>query len=431
MERSFACPECGCEIRLTGLSPGRLVRCDWCKSQVEVPFLPRSEQIKRMRRSRRSPRPTRLPAWAWGAVVVLSLAIGLAGANRIVRSSWRSAKAEQLAKMIESSREAEASGRLDHALAAMEGALAFARRSGPELTPLDALQARRDGLARREAEALLARLESDGACVDPARSVGEVLTLLERTRRDRVLAGLEDRVHVALDHLRLRWAEADAKAAREALEAGDPVVAMDLCERLARTASALSTAPRKHWHAEADALARQIIERHGAVIEPVRGQFSLGSPPVYAALLRPVLSDALRRAGYLPRPATPSWDDLWSTLAPCHLTVEVRERQEDTYLQSFNRLSQLESTVTLSVQGQKVWHETHNARTQIPMPGLSAYQASRLAVGSHRSPDFERLLYENARGNLIDRLGANVRNLPARRTASLDDPPIADPAPAH
>ena len=123
-------------------------------------------------------------------------------------------------------------------------------------------------------------------------------------------------------------------------------------------------------------------------------------------------SDALRKAGYLPRPTTPSWDDLWSTLAPCHLTVEVRERQDDTYLQSLNRLSQLESSVTLSVRGQKVWHETHNARTQIPMPGLSAYQASRLAVGSHRSPEFERLLYENARANLIDRLGATSGTCP-------------------
>src|SRR4051794_37748448 len=77
MDGAFACPDCGCEIRLTGLSPGRMVPCDWCGATVEVPFLPRADQIKRLRRRRES-RRRRRTYWAWvglGATVLAVLIV--------------------------------------------------------------------------------------------------------------------------------------------------------------------------------------------------------------------------------------------------------------------------------------------------------------------------------------------------------------------
>src|SRR4051794_22891013 len=112
MDGSFACPECGCEIRLTGVSPGRLVHCDWCRTQVEVPYLPRAEQIKVMRRTRYPGQRFRLPVWGWVVVTVLALAVVAAGANRAVRTHRQKAESDALADLIASSREAESSGRL-------------------------------------------------------------------------------------------------------------------------------------------------------------------------------------------------------------------------------------------------------------------------------------------------------------------------------
>lgn len=416
MDGTFACPECGCEIRLKGLSPGREVRCGWCQAWVVVPFLPRADQIKRMRGHRARGRRRRLPVWVWAAAGVLSVAIAVAAASRVVRSRWRSADAEAIARLVETSRQAEAAGRLDEALAAMEGALTLARRVEPASAAHDDFRRQRERLARREAEARLSALDSGGTPAEPGRAVGHALILLARARKDPALTGLEDRIEGTLERLRLRWAEADATAARTAEEDGQLVRSLEFCQRLARTADDLSPEPRKRWRGEAEATARRLISRYGAVVDPVRGQFSLGSPLSHAALLNPLLADRLRGAGYLPRPPQPTWDEFWTALAPYRVGVEIVERQDDTYLQSPNRLSQIEATLSLSRLGHRLWRDTARGRTQVPLPGLPAYQASRLAVGAHRSPDFERLLYNDARGILYDRLVPLLRNLPSSRS---------------
>src|SRR5260370_10276102 len=112
MDGTFACPECGCEICLRGLSPGRQVVCDWCKSLVEVPYIPRADQIKRMRRDRTRARAhrLRLPAWAWAVAGLLSVAIVLASVGRVVVGRWQSAEAATVAQLVESSRAAAGAG---------------------------------------------------------------------------------------------------------------------------------------------------------------------------------------------------------------------------------------------------------------------------------------------------------------------------------
>src|SRR4051812_37459737 len=120
----YACPECGGEIRLKGLSPGRRVRCGWCKAEVEVPFIPRAEVIVKRRRSSRRPSwLARWPLWAKVAVTVLAVAIVVAGGIRAARSHRQRADSDIVVRLVASSREAESSGRLGVALAEMEAAL--------------------------------------------------------------------------------------------------------------------------------------------------------------------------------------------------------------------------------------------------------------------------------------------------------------------
>ena len=138
--------------------------------------------------------------------------------------------------------------------------------------------------------------------------------------------------------------------------------------------------------------------------------------------MRPNLTASLRERGYLPRTSSTTWDDLWTSLAPYRLTVDVLEQMDDTYLSSSNRLSVLSATLSLTRQGVLLWRESPRARTQIPLPGLPAYQASRLAVGARRSPEFERLLYEDARKALNQRIAAHLRSLPACRPSDAPAP---------
>lgn len=411
MDGSFACPECGCEVRVAGLSPGRTVRCGWCRTAVEVPFLPRADQITRMRRGRAWRRGRRFPRWALAAAAVLCLAIAVAAGYRAARSRWSSRRAEELSQLVASSREAEKAGRINEALATLEGALHHAGQSGGSPVGLDGLRARRDVLSVRDAERRLDALESPAYDADPAQGVGQALTLRARAARDPALEPLVGRIDAAVDRHRLRRAEADAAGAREAEAANQPVRAMDLCDRQYRTAGDLPSPLRLRWQTDAEERVGRIVARQGAVVEPVRGQFAVGSPADYTTLLFPVVNEQMRKAGYLPKPAASRWGGLWEAGAPYRVKIEVAERQDDTYLGSANRLSEVEATITLSRRGAPVWRQTHKARTQVPVPGLSAYQASRAAVGDRRSLEFERLLYDDARTNLLDRLGSNLRHL--------------------
>ncbi len=129
--------------------------------------------------------------------------------------------------------------------------------------------------------------------------------------------------------------------------------------------------------------------------------------------MEPPLKEALRGTGYLCKPADPLWDDLWATLAPFHVTIEVRERQTGTYLQSHNRLTAIEATVALVRENRRIWTGTPIARTQVPLPGLPAYQASRYSLSPHPMPEFERMLYEDAREGLLRQFGSYLRLIPA------------------
>src|SRR4051812_44015087 len=108
MEGTFACPECGAEIHLKGVSPGRLTRCGWCTSWVEVPFIPRADQIKRRRPASAKGFKAvkrwwrRWPLWSRVSVVVLLAALAVALTGRLIRDRRVSAECAALARLVES-----------------------------------------------------------------------------------------------------------------------------------------------------------------------------------------------------------------------------------------------------------------------------------------------------------------------------------------
>ena len=121
----------------------------------------------------------------------------------------------------------------------------------------------------------------------------------------------------------------------------------------------------------------------------------LGSYETYRARLVPVLIKALEARGFLPyRDASP-WKSAWQR-ALYRLRLEVNERREGNYLSSPNRLTRIESRLTLTTGERVVWQTMPTARTTVPLPGLPAYQTVRAELKRDRSEELERLLYENA-----------------------------------
>ena len=416
MDGSFACPECGCVINLIRLAPGREVRCDWCQTWVETPYLQRAEPIRRMRSNRAWKHRRRWPAWARPVAVILILAITLASASRLVRSRWHSAEAEALTRLIDSSREAERQGRYAEALATIEGALTLAGGQSSAHCDLSELRRHRNDLARTEAEARLVAIETDPKPVDVGRSVGLALTLRARFQKDEALRGLGDRIEHTLESLRLEWAESDGRSSVKAFDAGKFDQAIQLSEHQHRTADELSKQDRDRLQQQSRTLAARIISRFGVVIGSVQGQFTMGSGSAYDGMIRPELKTALQERGYLPKPVESSWDDLWNTLSPFQVTLVVVEIQNEVYLQSPNRLSQIEARLSITCRGQRHWSDIFTGKTQVPLPKISAFQASRLAVSDHRSAEVERVLYQNACEILRERFQLSLRNMPAVRT---------------
>ena len=181
MDGSFACPECGNTLELTGLSAGREVCCGWCRTWVEVPYLPRTVRPTRSRRSARWKRERSWVRWAWIGASVLAVLIVATGANRMIRRG-RARREKVIAALIASADAGVLAGQFDRALAAIQGALVEAGQIEPlDTARIEELRRRRDLLARRGAETRLAAL----ADLDPGRAIDEAQALLTRVRRTR------------------------------------------------------------------------------------------------------------------------------------------------------------------------------------------------------------------------------------------------------
>ena len=405
----FACPECGEEVILEGLAPGRQTHCSACGTLVEVPYLPRvtpSGTGSRRFRSRKS-RKLLKRAIAAGVAVVLIVAVGFSVVN-LVRSRLGSAAKTRLNEVIASADTAERAARLDRALTEIEAAIRLADNpAASDGLGRDALRQRRDSLSQREAAGRLDQI----AKLDPARAVGEALILRQRVKSDRALAALGSRVEQGLRDSRRRWFDQDMNSARISMDAGKPVDALTMARRAWTTSAELADAASR---TRVELLVTEIVQAHGVIIEPVRGSFFLGSEEIYTKNILSPLQDALRMHAYIPAPPVAEWAELWRSQAPNRVTITIREMSEGLYLQSQNRSTRIECRVTLNRNRGPSWELVINARTgQGPiLTNMRAYQAGHLGTSSKRNTDQERLLFEDAFKFLLEQFGLRIRALP-------------------
>jgi hypothetical protein len=407
MDGSFACPECGSEVEVEGLAPGRQVRCGFCDRLLEVPYLPRAPVATWKRRRFERAAWVR---WAWMAVAVVAVTGVAIGGFRFFRRQYRSAREGSIKKLLDSSRDNEQAGRLDLALIDLDAALDLARRSGPSVhLPIEQAEKRRTDLARREAQSSLDSLVRHGPQSFP---LGEWLNLLARARKDPDLRALAPAFEEEFRGVVQRQATFELGSARRSFDSGQVVASLQACDRIARLLPHLPPGIGAEVRSETEALVERLVATHGVALETQRGDFVLGSFETYRATLTPLLVKALEAKGYLPYRESSPWRSAWQK-AMYHMRLEVSERREGNYLSTENRLTRIEARLTLSTSRKLVWQTIPTARTIVPLPNLPVYLSSRLAAQPERSQECERLLYENARGQIDEKFGYALSNMPA------------------
>ncbi len=215
----------------------------------------------------------------------------------------------------------------------------------------------------------------------------------------------------AVDAARRRQAEAALAAARRALDEGRPLDGLAAGERALAVADKLPGEPSRAIAADAEALMAPVLARRGVVVVQLPGKFTLGSEASYDSALGPIVVDALRRRGFAPRPASGPAAALWDRHAPRRLEFHVAESRGVLYLESQNRITQIITTLTLTRGRETLWQGAVTARTQVPLPALSAHASTRIGV-ANRDLDMEHRLYENARASTLDRVATQLRGLP-------------------
>ncbi|CEF48394.1 unnamed protein product [uncultured bacterium] len=404
MEGSFACPECGSEVEVRGLAPGRQVRCGFCHRLLEVPFLPRAGDAPWKRR--RFARPWWI-AWAWRALALIALIVAVAGSWQFLKHQYSSYQERSVNRLLESSRKHEAHGRWGDALVDLDAALQLAGQAGPViLDRLDREQEKRPDLARRDARAILDRLTHDQASLFP---LGDWLTLKARAARDPDLESLVRPIQAQFEKAARERVDLDVSGARHAAEVGDMSAALAGCNQIARLLGHLPMHIRPAARDEAEALVKRIVATHGITVDMPKGIFIHGSG-TYVSEMLPVLRKTLQAKGYLPNDELSPWSELWSH-ALYRIRLEVLETQEGNYLSSENRLTRIEAALSLTSNGEIIWQTKPTARSEVPLPKLPAYLASRVAT--NRSDEFEDLLYQSAREQIDGRFRLALANMPA------------------
>jgi hypothetical protein len=394
-------------VEVQGLAPGRQVRCGFCQRLLEVPYLPRVPVAPWRRR--RYGRPKWVP-WAWSALAVVAAVILIVGIVRLWTKHHQSTQADSIKRLLESSRLSESSGRLNQALIDLDAALVLARQAEPSSRmPLEELKSRRQDLARRDAQADLDRLLRHEPGLS---SLGDWLNLLARCDHDPDLATLQPRIDEQFRSRVRQQADSELAFAHQSLESGRVVVSLQSCNRVAQLLPHLPTPSRQPVQRAAEELVQRLVRTHGVVVEAPQGQFVFGSHSSYVSTMVPVLVKALEAKNYLPYRDHSPWGKFWAD-ALYRLRLEVSEQLEGNYLSTENRLTLIEARLTLTSPGTQIWRTTPRARSTVPLPKLPAYQSSRLAVRRDRSEELERLLYDDARGQIDAKFGYALSQMPA------------------
>jgi hypothetical protein len=407
MDGSFACPECGSEVEVAGLAPGRQVRCGFCHRLLEVPYLPRVPVAVWKRRRFGHLKWVR---WAWVGLGVTAAVALVFGVIRFVGRQYHSIQEGSIHKLVASSRAHEAEGQFGLALVELDAAIELARRAGSQSSfPIDQERRHRADLSRREVHGLLDALVRARPQVYP---LVDWLNLIARAGKDPDLAELRPQIESAFRDSARRRAASELETALRESNAGRVVASLRACDRIARLLPHLAPDAEPTVRREAEALVASLVATHGVALEKPRGEFVPGSYDWYCGHFMPILVEALETKGYLPYRETSPWKSAWHK-AMYQMQVDVSERLEGTYLSSENRLARIEARLTLLVATSRkvVWWTMPTARTAEPVPGLPAYLARSVAAGSARSAECERRLYENARAQIDEKLGQALSHM--------------------
>lgn len=406
MDEAFACPECGTKVEVRGLAPGRQVRCGFCQRLLEVPYMPRVESavFRRRRFGRRW-----WITWAWSGIGFTAVLIVAIAASRFLHHLQREAELKSIHDLVASSQLQEGQGDLGPAIVDLDTAINLCLQSSNIKSKyLSELKAKRRELARREAQAMLEKLEHDVVHPFP---LGDWLTLQARIAADPDLTPLKEVASAGLIRKLNRDLQADLATASRWFQAGRPVAAFNVCEAATRLLAHLPAAARQPVHNQFAELVGRIIARNGIHVDPIRGHLLAGSMASYRATMIPALFQGLRAKSYVPRIDSSPWADRWST-APYRLVVELNERLEGNYMSTDNRLTRIDAHLILSFQGREIWQTTPTSRTAVPLPNLPAYQSARVALKRDRSTELEQILYRNARGQINDKFAFALLNMP-------------------
>ncbi len=408
MTETFACPECGDEVTLQGATPGREVQCTRCATWVEVPYFPRAGVWTRARF--RESRYKWLVPLAWSGVGLLALLITILAVSKYVSSQNRAARESALNEFVRAADTAEKSGQNGTALVEIESALAYLKKcDAPDRDQVAELKARRDRLSLREAEA---RLEA-AAKLEPAAAVGDLLLLQQRARTDRALVGIAPAISDALDSARRKQVNGEIAGARKAAEEKRPLDAIALFESALTIADKLDPQTFRATMAEAESILGPILGLRGVIITQQSGQFTFGSSESYSNQALPYLIDGLRQQGYMPRPSKGPAAVLWDRFAGQRLEYQPSEAFGVLYLQSQNRISNVNVRINFKRGGATVWHTNLSLRTQVPLPDRSAFVGSRLAVADRRSSEAEKILYDDAFASFLAQITPALKGVPA------------------
>ncbi len=408
MDGEFACPECGHMVTISEQATGRQVTCPWCESFVEVPYFPRLAGRGGRAGGRRG---GRLREWSRATLLICGALLTTTAAFGVValRVSGESRLCATFEKLRSESLADESAGRYGQALVEINAALEIAGRlRHAPLDAVDELRRRRDEVARRDVAERLGGVPK----LDPEHGVGEALTLAARVESEPALATMRDAVVEELRAARGRLAGTLLEDARRKLTRGEFAEALAGLGRIDDAAGHLSSGDREQIRTATLAITTQIARARGVVLEPMRGKFTLGSLDAYVRRLTPRLAETLEKRGYLLAPADDDARRLWEAEAPYRLVVDVYESAGPSYLESLNPTTRIETRLTLTHAGSHVWDGTAQGRTRIPLPGMPAMVASRIAGAGRRDPEFERRMHADALVVLLEHFDLSLRGLP-------------------
>ncbi len=307
--------------------------------------------------------------------------------------------------------QAEQAGDRSTAFLAADAALTLARQSAIDPPGgLDRLALRRDELARADVSAQLESLANQ----PPREALNQARAVADRVNSDPALSPLNSRSELAVSEAAQRWTSRQLTQAEAALASGNPASALAFADQLAKDLAPPPASPMASARDRLRSFVAAIVETRGIRIEPIDLTPGPTGPPAETFLsdLRQVIQDGLHRRGYVVAPPNSSLAELWNE-APFRFQTQLTEQYGASYLQSAHQTALIRTELELDHSGQTLWSDYFEARTRVPLPGLSAMESSRLEIGREPSLEIEQRFARDARADLIDKLRVKLGSLPA------------------